>query len=133
MDKQKQYLARCEDCPKAYKKSNILVCSECFDQACNTIDDCPDGITFEQVNIINEEMKKVRNNIGARSDKASKPRVKTQKLDKEKDGIVTMLYNTLIEKEYSNVTIVKPAKLIEFNYNGNHYKLDLIKTRKPKE
>lgn len=133
MDKQKQYLARCEDCPKAYKKNNILICSECFDQACSAIDDCPDGITFEQVNTINEKMKKVRNNLGARSDKASKPRAKTQKLDQEKNDIVTMLYNILTENEYNDVTIVKPAKLIEFNLNGNHYKLDLIKTRKPKE
>ena len=54
-----------------------------------------------------------------------------RKPDQVKDSLVESLAEIL--KEYAtNIQIVKVGKLIEFDIDDDHYKLDLIRQRKPK-
>ena len=55
-----------------------------------------------------------------------------RKPDQVKDSLVESLAEIL--KEYAtNIQIVKVGKLIEFDIGDDHYKLDLIRQRKPKD
>lgn len=66
--------------------------------------------------------------------KAETPREKRKverKADQTKDGLVNDLAEYL-KNIVDNVTITKVGKLIEFNIKDEHFKLDLIRTRKPK-
>lgn len=58
---------------------------------------------------------------------------KKRKVIKKIDDIKSQIINDIMElmKKYDeNVTIIKADKIIEFNYNNEHYKIDLIKQRK---
>lgn len=66
--------------------------------------------------------------------KAETPREKRKverKADQTKDGLVNDLAEYL-KNIVDNVTITKVGKLIEFDIKDEHFKLDLIRTRKPK-
>lgn len=76
--------------------------------------------------------------------KSTKPRKKSErkrKPDEEKELIIDILANTLIEKseekviniDINSIKIVNKGKIIEFSIGNNHYKLDLIKKRPPKQ
>lgn len=119
---------RCADCPYCVVKNGIYHCSECFDQLCNDIDDCPEGVTLEAV--LEAEAKTVKVNLGAKDEtKSRKPR--ERKPDLEKEGLITFLA-TMLAVECDNVTITNKSKIVEFDVGENHYKLDLVKQRKPK-
>lgn len=61
-----------------------------------------------------------------------KPRKKVErKPDETKESIITKLAETL-NKLADNVNITNIGKIIEFDLKGEHYKLDLIRQRKPK-
>jgi len=61
-----------------------------------------------------------------------KPRKKVErKPDATKESLIKTLANTL-ESLVDNVQIVNIGKIIEFDLKGEHYKLDLIRQRKPK-
>lgn len=62
----------------------------------------------------------------------TKPRKKVErKPDIEKETLIKELAETL-ESLADNVQIVNIGKIIEFDLKGEHYKLDLIRQRKPK-
>ena len=66
--------------------------------------------------------------------KAEAPREKRKverKADQTKDGLVNDLAEYL-KDIVDNVTITKVGKLIEFDIKDEHFKLDLIRQRKPK-
>jgi wobble nucleotide-excising tRNase len=68
----------------------------------------------------------------AKSTKERKPREKVRKEDRAKEDVISTLADTL--KEFAeNVQIVNVGKLITFTLDGDNYKLDLIRQRKPKE
>lgn len=75
---------------------------------------------------------RVTASLGAKAmqQKPRKPREK--KRDFEKEDIISFLEKYLSEK-YDNVKIINNSKLIEFDYCGNHYRLDLIKQRGAKK
>ena len=54
-----------------------------------------------------------------------------RKADQTKDSLVSDLAEYL-KDIVDNVTITKVGKLIEFDIKDEHFKLDLIRTRKPK-
>lgn len=68
----------------------------------------------------------------AQSDKERKKTTKERKPDIEKEQIIKDLKEFLTEKGMQKVEITNKSKIIEFNIGGNHYKLDLIKTRAKK-
>ena len=55
-----------------------------------------------------------------------------RKADQTKDSLVEQLADYLKSSGIANVQIVKIGKLIEFDIGSEHFKLDLIRQRKPK-
>lgn len=68
----------------------------------------------------------------AQSGKERKKVTRERKPDLEKEKIINDLKDFLTEKGMQKVEITNKSKIIEFNIGGNHYKLDLIKTRTKK-
>ena len=63
----------------------------------------------------------------------TQPRKKIErKADETKESIIASLAECLAEI-VENVQVVNVGKLIEFDLKGEHYKLDLIRQRKPKK
>jgi hypothetical protein len=78
--------------------------------------------------------KKAKENGIRHQAKSSTPREK-KKVERKPDQVKDSLVENLAEilKEYAiNIQIVKVGKLIEFDIGEEHYKLDLIRQRKPK-
>lgn len=61
-----------------------------------------------------------------------KKRVVERKENPTKEGIISLLAQTLKDNGYDNVMITNVGKIIEFNANGETFKLDLIQRRKQK-
>ena len=62
----------------------------------------------------------------------TKPRKKVErKTDETKESLIKTLAETL-EQLVDNVQVTNIGKIIEFDLKGEHYKLDLIRHRKPK-
>jgi molecular chaperone GrpE (heat shock protein) len=91
--------------------------------------------------ILNEEQeeltKKAKDNkitatIHQAKAESTKPRKKVErKTDETKESLIKALAETL-ENLVDNVQVVNIGKIIEFDLKGEHYKLDLIRQRKPK-
>ena len=91
--------------------------------------------------IVNEEQEELtkkakENRITATIHQASaetpKPRKKVErKTDETKESLIKTLAETL-ESLVDNVQVINIGKIIEFDLKGEHYKLDLIRQRKPK-
>ena len=106
-----------------------------------TIDDACWVWCEDNGKIINEEQeeltKKAKENritaiIHQAKAETTKPRKKVErKTDETKESLIKELANTL-ESLVDNVQIVNIGKIIEFDLKGEHYKLDLIRQRKPK-
>lgn len=66
--------------------------------------------------------------------KALKERKKTErqpKVDEPKENFIKLLAE-FCGGHCENVVITNKSKMVEFDMDGDHYKLDLIRTRKPK-
>lgn len=65
------------------------------------------------------------------SEKKERKKVE-RKPDLDKEHLITLLAEMLTDN-CDNVKITNVSKLIEFDLKGEHYKLDLVKQRKPKK
>lgn len=64
----------------------------------------------------------------------SKERKKVErKADQVKDTLIERLQDFLKIMNFENVVITKVGKMVEFDFENEHYKLDLIRQRKPKD
>lgn len=107
-----------------------------------TIDDACWVWCEDNGKIINEEQEELdrkakANRITATIHQAKaetqKERKKVErKADQVKDSLVEQLADYLKEKDIANVKITKIGKWIEFDIGNEHFKLDLIRQRKPK-
>ena len=69
----------------------------------------------------------------AKVEKERKPRAKTAKEYPDKEEIINVLFGAVAAmNEISNLKITNKAKVIEFTYKDNEYKIDLIQRRKAK-
>lgn len=74
----------------------------------------------------------------AKSDKPRKSVKRERKPDEEKENLIAIIENCLLNTadnsnlDVNSVKITNKSKIIEFNVGENHYKLDLIKQRPPK-
>ena len=92
--------------------------------------------------IVNEEIeeltKKAKENritatIHQAKAETTKPRKKVErKVDETKESLISGLAEYLAEI-VDNVQVINIGKIIEFDLKGEHYKLDLIRQRKPKK
>ena len=68
----------------------------------------------------------------AKSDNRKERKPRERKSDEEKEKIISNLAKFL-ENSTENVKITNISKIIEFDIGENHYKLDLVRQRKPKK
>lgn len=123
---------RCQDCADLEIKCGKWLCKECFNQPIEEIDDCPNGVTLEEIEEIDHKAKENAVKTVARSDKAKERKPRERKPDEEKETIIAETAHFL-ETLAENVKITNISKIIEFDIGENHYKLDLIRQRKPKK
>lgn len=67
----------------------------------------------------------------AKSEKERKKREPVQKEDAVKESIINQV-SELLGSIADRVVVTNKTKMIEFDLNGDHYKFDLIRQRKPK-
>jgi hypothetical protein len=67
----------------------------------------------------------------ARAEPKARKKVE-RKADEIKDNLIEQLADYLKTIGLENVAITKIGKLVEFDLKGEHYKIDLIRQRKPK-
>lgn len=122
---------RCEDCACLVVKKGVWCCDECFGSPIEEVDDCPEGVTVEQVEEIDEKAKSIKLDLGARADKEKTPRKpKTVKISDEKAELFAKLLDFL--KETYEINVETPNKLVKIYKNGKEFKLNLSETRKKK-
>ena len=80
---------------------------------------------------LTQKAKEAKISHDAKSEKPRKQAKRERKPDEEKEKLIEILANALIAEEIS-AKITNKSKIIEFNVGENHYKLDLIKQRPPK-
>ena len=68
----------------------------------------------------------------AKSDNRKERKPRERKPDEEKEKIISNLAKFL-KNSTENVKITNISKIIEFDIGENHYKLDLVRQRKPKK
>lgn len=86
----------------------------------------------EEVEELTKKAKANKINHEAKADKPRKAVKRERKPDVEKENIIIMLANRLIDANFE-VEVTNKSKIIEFSVGENHYKLDLIKKRPPKK
>lgn len=118
------YKIRCEDCPNLVKQGNTWTCAECFGQKCIDIDDCPEGVTAEQVTEIQDAAAKVKIDTGAAKGKPREKTDKPKKLNPQKVELIALLAELLTNKGF-NATIVNPQKEIALLIDNNNYSISL--------
>lgn len=118
------YKIRCEDCPNLVKQGGKWLCAECFNQKCADIDDCPEGVTAEQVTEIQDAAAKVKIDTGAAKGKPREKTDKPQKLNPQKVELIALLTEMLTEKGF-NANIVNPQKEIALLIDNNNYSVSL--------
>lgn len=93
-----------------------------------------DKMSMGEVNsdLTDEQKKAVKTLKNSDSHARTKRQAPTRQEDTEKINIISLLSDFLKEESMESVQIVNKSKLITFTLNGNNYKLDLIKQRKPK-
>lgn len=91
-------------------------------------------LTNEYVEELTAKAKAAKISHDAKSEKprknAGKPR--ERKPDEEKEYLIKLIEDAL-NNEGIAATAINKSKLIQFELNGNHYKVDLIRQRPPKE
>lgn len=125
---------RCEDCVCLIKNKGVWCCDECFGQPITEIDDCPEGVTFEEVEEINQKAKENKVKVVNTSDKPKaerKPR--ERKVDTEKVNLIQLIGEFLATQNLDFVEITKPEREIDFKIGENDYTLTLTKHRKAKK
>lgn len=124
---------RCEDCACLVVKNGKWCCDECFGQSVEDVDDCPEGITMEQIEESDKKAKENKVNVGARAETAKKDKKpRTVKISDEKQFVFSEIYNNLCDVFSENVKIEKENKLIIVQFGGKVFKVDLIETRNKK-
>ena len=91
-----------------------------------------------EVEALTEKAKVNKISHEAKSDKPRKAVKRERKPDVEKESLIEILANCLLDTaeqsdlDVNSVEITNKSKIIEFCVGENHYKLDLIKQRPPK-
>lgn len=91
-----------------------------------------DYITNEEVDRLSQQAKDNKTNLRTITGERKKREV-TKKENPTKEGIIKELAAILENIGAINIKITNISKLVEFEMNGNNYKLDLIQKRQPKK
>ena len=85
----------------------------------------------EYVEELTKKAKEAKISHDAKSEKPRKQVKRERKPDEEKENLIEILANALTAEGFE-AKITNKSKIIEFSIGSNHYKLDLIKQRPPK-
>lgn len=89
--------------------------------------------TNEVVEELTQKAKENKVNRGAKSDAPrKKKKAPERKPDTEKEDLIEKLANFLTNEGF-DAEITNKSKIIEFDFGGNHFKLDLIRQRGKKK
>lgn len=131
---------RCEDCAYLIMKNGVMCCDECFGQTCNEIDDCPEGLTVEEVKQAQtltaeqkKAVKKVTITTSAENVEKTAKKERKPKENPEKESIIDLISKALGLADMDSVEITNKTREITFKCGENDYKLTLTATRKPKK
>lgn len=93
-----------------------------------------DYTTNEQVEILSKKAKENKTDKIVVSDKTTRKQIERKpKINDNKIKIINYLFEGLREMDnLTNLEIVNSQKILEFNFNGKNYKLDLIEKREKK-
>lgn len=134
----KNYQPMCADCPELRIVNGKWACHECFSQLLDDLDECPNGLTVEEVQQameLTDEQKKVvkEATITTSAEKEKKPRKpRTVKENPDKLAVIAEIGKVLEEKFSADVNITNNSREIEFKIGENGYKIILTATRKKK-
>ena len=122
---------RCEDCASLVKVNGCWCCDECFNQKCNDIDDCPEGIELEEVEEVRAkgEKAKISHNASSADKREKKSKPRTVKVSDAKKQLFSEIFTNLEDIYGENAQIVKENKLIVVQIDGKIFKIDLIEQR----
>lgn len=85
----------------------------------------------EEVEALTEKAKENKVKHEAKATTPKKAVKRERKPDEEKEYLIRLLATCLENNNYT-VNVTNKSKIIEFSIGENHYKLDLIKQRPPK-
>ena len=91
-----------------------------------------DYMDNEEVNRLSQQAKDNKTNLRADAGERKKREV-TKKENPTKEGIIRVLAAVLENMGAVNIKITNISKLIEFEMDGNNFKLDLVQKRQPKK
>lgn len=91
-----------------------------------------DYLDNEEVDRLSQQAKDNKTNLRADTGERKKREV-TKKENPTKEGIIKEVAATLEKIGAVNIKITNISKLIEFEMNGNNFKLDLVQKRQPKK
>jgi len=91
-----------------------------------------DYMDNEEVDRLSQQAKDNKTNLRADTGERKKREV-TKKENPTKEGIIQEVAETLEKISAVNIKITNISKLIEFEKDGNSYKLDLVQKRQPKK
>ena len=122
------YKKRCEDCACLVEKNGVWCCEECFDQRCEDIDDCPEGVVGDEVDEMTEKAKEITRY--EQSGDRKKP-VRERKVDNIKLEILQTIA-AAIEAEYDIHVDVEREICLHWELEGEDYSIKLTRHRKKK-
>lgn len=122
---------RCQDCVNCkIDRMGVWHCTECFEQLCNEIDECPEGVTLEDIKAIDEIEKNNKVKIVASAEDKPKRKPRERKADTAKRTLIDTLKTCLEDVDQtSDVNVTNIEREIEFLYDGKKYKLTLSAPR----
>lgn len=124
---------RCQDCACLVVKNGQWVCDECFGQAIEEIDDCPESVTVEELDQMEKQSRENKQTLGARADsKKTDSKPKTVKVSDEKRQLFDLMWEGLSNYFGENAQILTNNKLISVKIGEKTFKVDLIEKRKSK-
>ena len=118
--------------PDAEIEKNMSILSLSKDEAIQMWLEDEGYLENEVVEELTAKAKVNKINHEAKSNKPRKSVKRERKPDEEKENLIQILYNCLLNSGF-DAEIVNKSKIIEFDVGKNHYKLDLIKQRQPKK
>ena len=119
--------------PDKELETNMKALDITLEEAIEMYLDDNDYTVNEEVEALTAKAKDAGIKIRGESEKPRAKRVVERKEDPTKEGIIEAFRKTLVnEVGAENVRVVNIGKIVEFDLGGEHYKVDLIRQRKPK-
>ena len=129
----------CADCAELREKGGVMMCHEMWDKPCSSLDECPLGLTCEEVveaqTLTEEQKKTIKEAKNTDTHEIKKKVERKPRENPEKENIVANIANYLENSEFcaKNVVITNKTREIVFSVNENDYKMQITATRKPKK